>query len=65
VVTAEPDRPGVNPSSHPGRLSAYDLTCWFGYDLTCWSSASGSWHGFTSGDQCEAVFEAVAGAVDG
>ena len=47
------------------RVSAYDLTCWVGYDLTCWSSAWGSWHGVTVGDEGDTVFEAVAGAVDG
>jgi hypothetical protein len=43
---------------------SYDLTCRFRCDLTCRSSARGSWHGFTPGDQREPVFEAVAGAVD-
>ena len=47
------------------QVSAYDLTCWVGYDLTCWSSAWGSWHGVTVGDEGDTVFEAVAGAVDG
>ena len=53
------------PDLVQGLVSAYDFTSWFGYDFTCWPSASGSWHGFASWDQREAVLEAVAGSVAG
>ncbi len=55
----------AQPSFERDMVSAYDLTCRWGFDLTCWSSACGSWHGVSCWDQGEAVFEAVAGSVDG
>src|SRR3954452_15846079 len=45
-----------SPSGRPGK----------GHEqLTCRSSASGSWHRRSSGGECSAVLEAVAGSVDG
>src|SRR5829696_5682374 len=45
-------------------MSGYDLTCRSGYDLTCRSRQGDHVMGSPPATRGEAVFEAVAGAVD-